>query len=68
MKKQILEISPKYIVDSTGKKMEVVLDIVTFEKMLEQLEDLYFGLKAERALKEGEFIDFDEASKKIVKK
>lgn len=68
MKKQVLEISPRYIIDSSGKKTEVVLDISTFEQMLENLEDLYFGLKAEKTLAEGEFIDFDEANKKILKK
>ena len=68
MRKDVLEISPRYIVDSMGKKTEVILDISTFEKMLESLEDFYFGLQAERALENGEFIDFDEANKKIIKK
>lgn len=68
MKRDMLEISPRYIVDSAGKKTEVVLDISTFEQMLESLEDLYFGLQAEKALQEGDFIDFDEANKEIVKK
>ena len=68
MKKKVLDISPRYIVDSAGKKTEVILDILTFERMLESLEDLYFGLQAEKALDEGEFIDFDEANKKILKK
>ena len=65
---ETLEISPHYIVDSSGKKTEVILDILTFERMLESLEDLYFGLQAEQVLQEGEFIDFDEANKKILKK
>ncbi len=68
MKKDILEISPTYIVDSTGKKTGVILEISTSERMLERLEDMYFGLKAEQALEEGEFIDFNEANKKIEKK
>lgn len=68
MKKEVLEISPRYIVDSTGKKTEVILEISTFEKMLESLEDLYFCLKVEKALDEGEFIDFDEANKAVLKK
>ena len=68
MKKERLEIAPRYIIDSSGKKTEVILDISTFERMLENLEDLYFGLQAEQALREGEFIDFDEANKKILKK
>ena len=67
MKKNILEISPRYIVDSTGKKTEVILDVSTFEKILESLEDLYFGLQAEKALQE-EYIDFDEANHEILKK
>lgn len=62
------EISPRYIIDRSGKKVEVVLDIATFEKMLERLEDLYFGSMAEEALATEEFIDFDEANKKFLKK
>ena len=68
IKKHDLEIAPRYIVDSVGNKTEVVLDIATFEQMVEVLEDLYLGLQAEEAFKEGEFIDFDEANKKILKK
>ena len=68
MKKDILHISPKYIVDATGKKTEVVLDITTFEQLLENLEDLYYGARAKEALTEGEFLDFDEANKDLLKK
>lgn len=68
MKKPMIEISPKYIVDSTGKETEVVLDITTFEQMLEYLEDIYFGIKAEKALAEGEFVKFDEIKRKSAKK
>lgn len=64
MKKEILEIAPKYIVDNTGKKTAVILEIATFEDMLERLEDMYFGLKAEQALQEDEFLDFNELNKK----
>jgi predicted DNA-binding protein len=67
MRKDVLKISPRYIVDSMGKKTEVILDISTFEQMLENLEDSYFSLQAEQALEKGEFIDFDEANKKIIK-
>jgi len=52
MKKQDLEISPRYIVDNTGKKTEVILDIATFETMLENLEDTYFGLEAKKVSSE----------------
>ena len=68
MKKEFLEVSPRYIIDSSGKKTEVILDVTTFEQMLEGLENLYFGIKAEQALEKGEYIDFNEANKKILKK
>ena len=68
MKKQFLEISPRFIVDDSGKKTEVVLDITTYEQMLEYLEDLYFGLKAKEAFQEDEYIDFHEANKDILNK
>lgn len=68
MKRKSLEISPRYIVDDSGKKTEVILDVSTFEQMLEIVEDAYLGSKAKRAMGEGEFIDFDEANKKISKR
>lgn len=67
MKKEHLKIALRYVVDSNGKKTEVILDISTFEKMLGSLEDMYFGLQAEQALDAGEFIDFDEANKNALK-
>ena len=70
MKKQAstLEISPQYIVDESGKKTGVLLDIATFEQMVESLEDFYFGLEAAQALQEDEYIDFQEANKDILRK
>lgn len=68
MKKQILEISPQFIIDRTGKKTGVLLDISTFESMLEKLEELYLGLEAEHILKdEKEFSDFEKLKKKLLK-
>lgn len=63
MRKNELTISPRYIINEQGEKTEVVLDIQTFEKIHEILEDFYFGLKSEKALSEGKFIDFDNANK-----
>lgn len=60
MKKNDLNISPRYIVDHTGKKVEVVLDVKMYESMLEHLEDTYFGEQAKKALKEGEFVSFED--------
>ncbi len=63
-----IQIKPRYIVDNSGKKREVVLDIKVFEKILENLEDAYLVKEAEKAFQEGDFIDFKEANKKILKK
>lgn len=68
MSKERLEIKPRYIVDSHGKKVAVILDIATFECMLENLENLYFGLQAKQVLKQAEFIDFDKANQTILTK
>lgn len=61
-----IEIEPRYIVDNSGKKKEVILNIKTFEKILEQLEDMYLAREAQKALQEDEFIDFEEANKKTL--
>lgn len=63
-----LEISPQYLVDESGKKTGVLLDIATFEQIIESLEDFYFGLEAMQALQEDEHIDFAEANKDILPK
>jgi len=63
----MMKFYPKYIVDDTGKKTGVVLDIVTFEAMVETLEDFFLGLEAAQEIAEEMFIDFDETNKKILK-
>ena len=63
-----IQIEPRYIVDNSGKKREVVLNIKTFEKILEQLEDMYLIKEAQKAFKEDDYIDFKEANKRILKK
>jgi len=55
MKPSILNtIKPQYIVDSKGKKTAVVLDVKTFTSMVEELEDLYDVIEAEKILAKGE--------------
>ncbi len=66
MKPQIPEITPQYIIDKTGKKTGVILDIQTFEKLLSELEDIYFGTMAEAALEKAqEYIDHEEIKKSL---
>ena len=52
MKKNELTISPRYIVNEQGERVEVVLDIQTFEKIHEILEDVYFGIQAEKSVRD----------------
>lgn len=67
--KLLKDIEAQYIVDKTGKKTAVVLDIETFENLLEEIEDIYFGTLAEAALQqEQEHISHDEVKRKIASK
>lgn len=57
----------QYLVDASGKKTAVVIDIKTFEKLLEEIEDIYFTALAEVALeKETEEISHKEAKRRLL--
>lgn len=56
-----VKIEPRYIVDSSGNKQEVILNIKTFEKIVELLEEMYLAHEALKALQEDEFVDFKRA-------
>jgi len=64
------KLTPQYIVNKAGKKTSVILDIIEFERLLEQIEDIYFGSMAQKALEENndEYISHDEVKKKIARK
>jgi hypothetical protein len=49
-------LTPQYIIDKSGKKTAVILDIDSFEKLLEEIEDIYFGSLAKKALKKEELL------------
>ena len=52
MKKRLINVHPQFIVDKAGKKTGVVMDISTFEELMEKFEELYLGALAEDVLKE----------------
>ena len=55
MKTSVLEtITPQYIVDDSGKRTSVILDMKTFNLIMEDLEDLYDIREAEKILAKGE--------------
>jgi hypothetical protein len=63
------KITPQYIIDKSGKKTGVILDMPTFEQLLEEIEDLYFGAIAHKALQEeNEYITHEEVKKKMSRK
>jgi hypothetical protein len=63
------KITPQYIINKAGKKTSVILDINEFENLLEQIEDIYFGSIAQKALKEeDEYIPHNDVKKKIARK
>ena len=62
-------LTPQYIIDKAGKKTGVILDIITFEQLLEEIEDIYFAAKAQTALQEkDELISHVEVKKKMSRK
>ena len=65
MKKQI-EVSPQFIVDPNGKKTAVIIDMITFEKLLDAAEDFYLGSLAEKAItEETDWVTLDDWEKEI---
>lgn len=52
MKLPLPDLVPQYIVDKSGKKTSVVIDIEKFEQFLQEVEDMYFGLLAKKIVEE----------------
>ena len=68
-KNLLSKITPQYIVDNTGNKTGVILDILAFEQLLEEIEDIYFGSIAHKALQEeDEYITHSDVKKKLSRK
>jgi hypothetical protein len=69
MKVSVLsKMAPQYIVDDKGNKTSVVLDLKTFTNMVEELEDLYDAIEAEKVLacgKEEEGSTLDDLEKSL---
>lgn len=68
MKQEFLDIHPQFIVDQNGKKTGVIMNIETFQELIEKIEELYFGSLAQDSLKnEAKFNDFNHFKNKILK-
>ncbi len=47
----MIELNERYITDANGKRTAVILDIATFEQLLDELEDLADSWEAEEVMK-----------------
>ena len=55
----------RFIVNAKGEKTEVVLPIALYEQMLEELEDAEDIRAADEAMKDPDFIPWEEAKKQL---
>ena len=55
----------RYIVNHKGEKTEVVLPIELYEALLERIEDAEDVLAIEEAMKDPDFIPWEEAKKQL---
>ncbi|MFC2150708.1 hypothetical protein ACFLQV_04310 [Calditrichota bacterium] len=62
--KAIFKIPPKFVTNSKGKRTEVILDIKTYEKLIEQLEDVIDTQIALDTMDE-ETIDWEDAKREL---
>ena len=58
-------LNPQFVVNPEGKKTAVILDINSYEKFLEEVEDLYLGMMALESLAESEYVSHEDVKKKI---
>lgn len=67
MKKSISSsLKAQYVVDSKGKKTAVILDIKIYDRLLEELEDLYDITEAERIIeKKGKRYTLEEVERSL---
>ncbi len=68
MKNNLNEFPARYIVDESGKKTDVIMSVTVFEELMEKLEDLYWGVKAEQILaSEPEYYKWEDVEKALFK-
>lgn len=67
MRKSISQnIKTQYVVDSKGKRTGVLVDIKIFERLMEELEDLYDITEAEKIIKKkGKRYTLEEVEKSL---
>ena len=64
-KQSSTETRVRYIVNTNGEKTEVVLPIELYEQLIEELEELEDIRDFDKAMKNGEWEDFEEVAKRL---
>lgn len=70
MKKNLIGPKPRFITDDQGNKLEVILDIQTYDQLVDFFEDHYLGKMAEEVLADEskeDYIDLQDFRKKLLK-
>ena len=55
----------RYIVDADGKRTEVVLPVVLYERLLEELEELEDIRDFDEAMKDDDFVPWEDVKKQL---
>ena len=55
----------RYIVNDKGERTEVVLPIELYERLIERIEDTEYIQAVEEAMKDPDFIPWEEAKKQL---
>ena len=67
IKRQLPEIHFQFIVDEQGKKTAAIMDISTHGVIMELLEDMYLGARAEKILsEEKEYETLEDVRKELL--
>lgn len=62
------DIPTQFIIDETGKKTGVILDIETFQKLIDELEDFYLAALAQASMQDSDTISHDEVKERFAQK
>ena len=64
----MVQLNPQYLVDDTGERKAVLLNISEYKQLIQRLEDLEDALELEEAIKtEHDFISYKEVRKELEK-
>ena len=64
-KQSSTETRVRYIVNNNGEKTEAVLPIKLYEQLIDKLEELEDIRDFDKAMKNGEWEDFEEVAKRL---